>query len=52
MHTADLCRHEQTESSEREDTVQYHDKGEETGGLVAFKRTQTTHTLKPDRTNS
>lgn len=40
MRTADLCRREQSESSEREDTVQYRDKGEETGGLVAFKRTQ------------
>lgn len=51
MHTADPWRLEQSERSEREDTGQYQDKGEETGGLVAFKRTQTTQTRKPDRTN-
>lgn len=36
VHQANLCRHEENESSEREDTVQYHDKGKETGSLVAF----------------
>lgn len=51
MHKANLCRHEEDESFQRQDTGQYHDRGEETDGLVAFKRTQNTHTLKADRTD-
>lgn len=51
MHKANLCWHEVNESFQREDTVQYSERGEGTDGSVAVKRTLNTRTLKADRTD-